>query len=481
MSMPFPFPEFVRSSISPQEKWQKLMSRRNEWKLYPRKCDASGELILSAYDSDVPFPVYNNSYWWGDAWDATDYGRAFDFNRPFFEQFYELMCVVPREGTSIFNSINCDYNSHIRESKNCYLNSLIARCEDLLYCYWMVNSRDTLDSMQANDSTLAYECSFVNNAYHCVMLEESNNCSDCYFSYQLRGCNHCLFSTNLSNKSYHLFNKPCTKEEFDEALAEVLNGSWKSWTRARDQYFEIKQKAVHRAMHSVNCENSTGDHIYNCKNCSYCFDSYGSEDCIDTISSADSKNIDSSYSAGWQACELVYFSVVSRGCQDIAFSSSPWLSNPLRSCPSCVSPHASFAYNETSAQDFFPLTQEEALAKDWRWKAVDLKEYQAPTLSELPDSSLDVPDSITQEVLACSKTGKNYKITKQELDFYRRMKLPLPRLCPEERHKQRSSTRNPFQLWERTCSKTEKPVWTSYAPQRPEKIVSEEAFLEEMD
>ena len=61
------------------------------------------------------------------------------------------------------------------------------------------------------------------------------------------------------------------------------------------------------------------------------------------------------------------------------------------------------------------------------------------------------------------------------------MKLPLPRLCPEERHKQRSSTRNPFQLWERTCSKTGKPVSTSYAPQRPEKIVSEEAFLEEMD
>lgn len=529
MNVPFMFPEFVRSGLSPQEKWQKLMSRRNEWKLYPRKCDATGEAILSAYSSDAPFPVYKNSVWWGDTWDATKYGRDFDFSRPFFDQFYELIQVVPREGTSIFNSVNCEYNSHVRESKNCYLNSLAAKCEDILYSYWTVSVKDALDCMQTRDSTLLYECSFVNKGYNCVVLEESSNCSDSYFSFQLRGCSNCLFCTNLSNKSYHIFNKPCTKEEFEAERNKILNGSWKTWQEANEKYQEMKKNVVHKSMHGVNCENSSGDHIYNCKNCSYCFDSNDSEDCIDSIS-VEGKNVDSCYSAGWPKCELIYLSSTCRGCTDIAFSSYMWFSNSMRYCDSCVSSEncfgsiglrrkkycilnkeyskeeyealmpkikehmqkngewgelfpnsgSPFAYNETCAQDFFPLSREEALSRGWRWKEADAKEYQAPTLAEIPDNIKDVSDTITKEILACSATGKNYKITKQELAFYRRMNLPLPRYCPEYRHKLRSEKRTPFKLWERQCAKTGKDILSSYSPDRPETIYSEEAFLEEI-
>lgn len=531
MSIPFSFPEFTRSTLSPEQKWQKLMSRRNEWKLYPRKCDATGESILSAYSDEVPFPVYKNSVWWGDTWEATKYGRDFDFSRPFFEQFNELMQVVPREGTSIFNSINCDYNSHVRESKNCYLNSLAARSEDVLYSYWMVNTKDALDCMLTNDSTLCYECSFVNNCYNCVMLEESNNCSDSYFSFQLRGCKNCLFCTNLNNKNYYIFNKACSKEEFEEAKAKILNGSWKSLQEAREKYKEIKQNAVHRATHGVNCENCSGDHIYNSKNSENCYDSFNCEDCIDTISGGDGRNLDSCYSAGWPACELVYFSSVSRGCQNIAFCSYMWFSNNMRYCDSCVSSEdcfgctglrrkkycvlnkeyskedyasllakikehmqkigewgeffpnslSPFAYNESAAQDFYPIEKDEAIKQGWRWKEIDAKEYKPATLKELPDNIKDVPESITNEILACESTGKNYKITKQELAFYKKMGLPLPRNCPEFRHKVRSESRNPFKLWERKCAKTGKTILTSYSPDRPEIIYSEEAFLEEME
>lgn len=41
-------------------------------------------------------PVYDQAYWWSDAWDFRDYGQEFDFSRPFFDQFKELLAIVPQ-------------------------------------------------------------------------------------------------------------------------------------------------------------------------------------------------------------------------------------------------------------------------------------------------------------------------------------------------------------------------------------------------
>ncbi|MFH1218254.1 MAG: hypothetical protein V1679_00220, partial [Candidatus Peregrinibacteria bacterium] len=263
----------------PQERIRSLMATRNEWKLYRRKCDYSKDEIISAYHKDSPFKVYKNEIWWGDSWDAQNFSQPYDFNTPFFEQFAALQLKVPREGTSVFNCTNCDYNSHIRESKNCYLNSLVYKCEDLYYSYWMVNAVNVFDSMLANDSTLCYRCSDSNKIYECIMLEESDNCSNCYFSFQLRGCKNCIFCANLTNKDHYAHNKKVSKEEFEKIKNEALDSTNKSFDKALAQYKEIKSKTPHRFVHNINCENCEGDHLYNCKNCDNCYESFESEDC----------------------------------------------------------------------------------------------------------------------------------------------------------------------------------------------------------
>jgi len=55
------------------------------------------------------------------------------------------------------------------------------------------------------------------------------------------------------------------------------------------------------------------------------------------------------------------------------------------------------------------------------------------------------------------------------------MKLPLPRLHPNERHYNRTKMRNPMKLWKRVTEDGIE-VMTSYAPDRPEKIYSEEGY-----
>ena len=137
-----------------------------------------------------------------------------------------------------------------------------------------------------------------------------------------------------------------------------------------------------------------------------------------------------------------------------------------------------FGYNETVACDYFPMTQEEVEAKGWYWFAEEKTEekYMGPS-DPLPESIEEVDDTICDRILTCEETGKHYKINKKELEFYRSMGLPIPTLCPVERHMRRHRRKTPYQLWERGCEKCGKEVTTSYSPYRPECVVCEQCYF----
>ncbi len=152
-----------------------------------------------------------------------------------------------------------------------------------------------------------------------------------------------------------------------------------------------------------------------------------------------------------------------------------------------------YAYNESDAQEFFSLSKEKIVEERYQWLDFDEKAH-LPTLSweNLPDNINDVSDTITNEVILCKawesasesamqhKCTKAFKITKQELDFYRRMNLPLPRECPNTRHSLRLKKRNPIKLWSRKCAKCGKEIETSYAPDRPEIVYCEQCYQQEV-
>ena len=87
--------EIPAPTLCPDCRRQRRLAFRNESSLYHRKCDKTGKQIISMYKPEAPFPVYCPEEWFGDTWDARDYGREFDFGRPFFEQFVELRDKVP--------------------------------------------------------------------------------------------------------------------------------------------------------------------------------------------------------------------------------------------------------------------------------------------------------------------------------------------------------------------------------------------------
>ena len=122
-----------RPTLCPEERERRRFVFRNERKLYHRKCDITGKNIISIYSEDKPYKVYAQEAWRSDAWDPMTYGRAFDFTKPFFQQFGELFREIPKIALYITDCTNSEYNNHFGNSKNCYLNFGSRDNEDCLY------------------------------------------------------------------------------------------------------------------------------------------------------------------------------------------------------------------------------------------------------------------------------------------------------------------------------------------------------------
>ena len=169
-----------------------------------------------------------------------------------------------------------------------------------------------------------------------------------------------------------------------------------------------------------------------------------------------------------------------------------------------------FAYNESIVQEYFPLTKEQAISQGYTWRDPKKRQYTITmTNDRIPDHINDVSDSILQETIGCMHGGtcneqctSAFRMIPQELEFYRKMGLPLPHLCPNCRYYQRLKQRNPLRLWHRKCQCDGKTssngvypnqtshfhdqfpcpneFETSYSPERQEIIYCEACYQEEV-
>jgi hypothetical protein len=145
--------------------------------------------------------------------------------------------------------------------------------------------------------------------------------------------------------------------------------------------------------------------------------------------------------------------------------------------PSELSP---FGYNETIAQEYFPLTKNDAKEQGFIWNDFESDAHYTFSDYKIPDDIKDVGDDILKMILKCEKSGKAYRIIPMELSFYRESGIPIPRLSPQERHISRMKELLPRKLFERNCMNCNKIIHTSYSQERPEIIYCEECYQKEV-
>jgi len=534
-------------TFCPECRMQRRLTFWNMLELYKRKCDFSGKDIISIYRQDSPYKVYDQKIWWSDKWDAMEYGREYDFNKPFFKQFEELKMTVPRPHNLNINSVNCDYCAGTVNSKNCYL-SLCNACEDCAYTI-AGRSKNCFDNFFLIDGESCYEDLFCTKNYNLYFSQFSDNCIDSAFLYDCRNCQNCFACVNLRNKKYHIFNQPYSKKEYQKEIKKYYLGKYSNLLRIKKKFDEFKLKFPRRYARIYHSHNVVGDNIRNTNNCYYCFGTLmGLENCKYIHSGGN--NLKDSYDifdAGTTAellyesvstginARRVYFSVkVIESVYDIQYSDHCFSSSNLFGCvglrhkkycilneqytkkeyekiipkikkhmnempytdkrgrvykygeffPIELSP---FDYNKSVAQEHFPLTKEEIIKQGYSWYQKPKSEYK-PTIKakDLPDDIKDVDKSILKEVIKCWSSNCEgtgvFRIIPQELAFYKKHKLSLPRYCPECRMWARLKQRNPIKLWKRKCMKKgcDTEFQTTYSPKRKEIIYCEKCYQEEV-
>jgi hypothetical protein len=147
-----------------------------------------------------------------------------------------------------------------------------------------------------------------------------------------------------------------------------------------------------------------------------------------------------------------------------------------------------FPYNDTLAFSYFPMTKDEALTEGYVWEDPEEKNYKVTLETEkIPDHIKDLKNEILNELIECAHKGQcscrcttAFKITKQELDFYRANNIPMPRLCHNCRHVRRTKNQRSMKLWNRKCAKCQSDIETSYAPERPEIVYCESCYNNEV-
>lgn len=291
----------------------------NFWaQLYKRKCDATGVDIISMFPQNAPFPVYENSYWNSDKWDATEFCLDIDFKKGFFTQLKELLITVPYKHAHNVNSVRCEYCVAIRDSRDCYMTT---GTKNEFCCYsGSLDSKYCLDSFFLINSELCFECVNCDKCYRVCWAEYSSNCINCTFLYNCTNCQNCFGCVNLRNKNYCIFNTPYSKEEYEKIISSFHISSRNGFEDAYKKFIEFKVKLPHLSVHKINAKNSSGNNLSNTNNCKNCFGTYDSDTCSYCVIAFNTKDSWDIYDSGLNGEKLYEISASAKNISNLLFS-----------------------------------------------------------------------------------------------------------------------------------------------------------------
>lgn len=454
---------------------------------FKRDCSAAGhkEKIISQIPGDSAFPVYDSEYYWSGDWDSLSYGQDYNPGADFFGQFRNLLDRVPQPATTRDPmSVNSEYTAYGLQLKNCYYVFGGLSPENVSYSNWPIYTKDSMEVLMAGNSERCYEAVWADHCYNCRFVYYSNNCLDSDFLYDCQNCDHCFGCVNLRNKKYHFMNDPLSKEEYEKKTAEINLGDREVLGRWQKEFEEFLDKSPKRITFNIRTVNSVGNLLENCENCYHCLFVRGGQHnryteielgckdsmdlllgtspnkCYESVLPYDGSGLrfsmhcrgeclDSEYSINikdfsncfgciglenkrfcifnrqfteeeyWPKVDEIKTAMLGRGEYGEFF-------------PMSLSP---FPYNSTIAQLSFPITEKKAAEEGLWWREPQSSEFSGRTLSkeEVPKNIRDVKDDILNGAVRCEVTGKPFRIIKEELEFYRRQKLPVPIIHPAER------------------------------------------------
>ena len=554
----------------PACRFQRRSAWRNERSFFRNECKRCSKKVISVYPPDSGITVYCRPCWWSDDWDGLEYGIDFDPKKPFLSQLKELLYQVPLPDLfGLYTTLeNSEYTNMVGDLKNCYFLTMADWDENCAYGSNVYQSKDSYDTLMLYHGELCYETVNCHQCYKTAFSVDCESCQNVTFSKNCVGCSDCIGCVNLKNKQYYIFNKPYSKEDYLKEAEKYQTTSRNHIEEISEKAKSFWNSYPQKYMHERLTSNVGGDYIYNSKNVKDSFIVEEMEDarycalvlpgkttdCYDhTHYGISADQMCETLQVGNQASRIIASWFVITNVENIAYSIftigsknsfgcvgvkkrehcilnreyskeefkklkeqiiEQMNTNPYRDLkgriyrygeffPPEMSP---FAYNVSSAQETFPLSEKEALEQGFKWRAKEKPAHSITIPAEkIPAGAESIDNSILSETIECFHRGKcnhqcatAFKLTSPELDFYKRLKLPIPNLCPNCRHYKRVEKRNPLRSWHRKCmcdykifKNTQKhshhpeeqcpnEFETSYAPDRKEIVYCEACYQQEV-
>ncbi len=532
-------------TFCPDCRAQRRFIWRNERTLYKRPCNLCQNDFISIYDKEAPFPVYCRECYLSDKWDPKSFGFEYDQSIPFFSQVKKLLDTVPRMGIWTVGCKNSEYTNQSYFNKNAYLCFGLRDCEDVAYLDHAKDCRQTLESSYLLESEQCYGGIDAEKNYNSTHIQECEGMVDSQYAFSCRNCESIFCGVNLRSQKNVFFGEQLSKEEYSAKLNSLKLGKRSVRDEIEKKFKEMKAKSIVRAVQQIKCTNCLGDHLVNAKNCHLVFGGWDLENVRYSSWVFNSKDISDCFGMGsseliYEAispeeintCKFVFLTDSSHDCEYTAFCQSssnlfgcvgirsgeymilnkPYSKDeyrkimekikkdmenlPYTDARGIIYRYGEFfpselcftSYNESTAQEYYPLSEQDAKKRGFKWKSNPHRSY-VPTLSpeNIPDSINDIKDGIVIEIIGCLHGGKckhqcttAFRITKEELNFYKKHSLSLPNICPNCRYGERRESRNPLKLWGRDCKKCGKNIITSYSPDRPETVYCEKCYQQEV-
>ncbi len=504
----------------------KVLSQfHNDANLYKNTCIGSQKELLAGYSPESWAKVMDYELWFSDAFNPLDHGRDIDFSKTFFEQFRDLVREVPRLNISVNNLENSPYVNAAGYIKNSYLLFNASHDENCLYSYGIFNCKDSSDMSYSKEMELCYECVDSEGCYQSSYIQDSKQCRDSYFLFDCRNCTNCIGSWGLRNKENYIFNKPASKEEVETMKKKIQAMNWREIQEFSQKFQDHVGKYPRKHLLGEGNEDVSGNYLDNCTNVYRSYAMRDAENCYDCSSSHTIKDAISVIQWGERSDHLYYCMEVGGDANHVALSNLVWMgvsymyysdmcfasnncfgSVGLKKNQYCIlnkqytkeeyedvvpkiiahmkstgewgeyfpldcSP---FAYNESNAQQLYPLTLDEIKGKGLTYREEHVT--KATTCDIVEDTAItDVNSTIIEKVLCSEISAKPYRIIPQEYAFYLRRGIPIPREHYMERMVKRQSRRTPERLFIRNCEQCTVSLETSY---EQEKVLCEGCYLE---
>ena len=522
--------------LCPEERQARRLMQRNERNFYKSTCALTGKSIITNINPKLGEPVYDTKVRRWDGRDARDCGQDRDPSSSFFSQFHALRKKVPKIALMNDNGVgntNCEYTYDFSYGKDCYMSVEVINSENCYFCVDSCDCKFMIDCATSYYSNYCIECNDSYKLYNCAYVSNSSECTNVLFARDCKGCSDCIGCVGLRNTNYHIFNKKVTKEEFivyKESLFQRLLTERDSFLAEWQSFLDQQVKLY---ANFVNADGCSGNNLFDCAEMHCCFDMKNSKNCRYFFLSANAKDsMDITISCPkWRCYEWVTpdfgrkvcFSTFCRRSTDVRYSE---MCHRCTDCFGCVGLKdkqycifnkqytkeeydltvakiidqmivggewweyfpawtSSHPYNKSDAMQRYPLTKEQGLsrwyARDDEIVAINIPEHATTIEGATMDTNpLTVSESIVDSVIICAETQRPYRIIKAELDLYRKIKFPLPRLHHDVRHQHRMARRLWRSLYLRTCPVISQTLITPYSTDYLGIVLSKEAYEKEI-